>query len=227
VKVAVIQTPGSNCDQDALFGLRALGAEVAYVWHTERSLSGFDLVVIPGGFTYGDYLRGGAIAARSPFVEAVREFADAGGLVIGICNGFQVLTEAGILPGALLPNLGRRFLCRLVHIRATNRSSPWTERCEGVLSMPIAHNEGRYVADEETIQLLEGEGRIAFVYCSCSGEITDEANPNGSTGNIAGVLNARGNVLGMMPHPERALLPTLGSTDGRMVFAAVLAAAVG
>lgn len=227
MRVAVIQTPGSNCDQDALYGLRTLGAKTEYVWHTERELNGFDLVVLPGGFTYGDYLRGGAIAARSPVIEAVRQFADEGGLVVGICNGFQVLTEAGILPGALLPNLGRRFLCRTVHIRAVNRVSPWTRQCEGVLTLPIAHNEGRYVADEETLRCLEEEGRIAFVYCSPSGELTDDANPNGSMRNIAGVLNEKGNVLGMMPHPERALLSELGSTDGRMVFAAALAASVG
>lgn len=226
MRVAVVQTPGSNCDQDALYGLRALGAETEYFWHEERSLRGFDLVVLPGGFTYGDYLRGGAIAARSPVIEAVRAFAEEGGPVIGICNGFQVLTEAGILPGALLPNIGRRFLCQTVHIRAVNRSSQWTEHCEGVLSMPIAHNEGRYVADEETLRRLDGEGRIAFVYCSPSGELTDEANPNGSMRAIAGVLNEAGNVLGMMPHPERALLSELGSTDGRMVFSAALAATV-
>lgn len=224
MKVAIIQTPGSNCDQDALFGLRTLGAEAEYVWHAERKLTGFDIVVIPGGFTYGDYLRGGAIAARSPVIEEVRKFAKEGGLVIGICNGFQVLTEAGILPGALLPNVGRRFLCRWVHIRAENKSSPWTERCEGVLTLPIAHNEGRYVADEETLRRLQDDGRVAFVYCTPSGEVTDAANPNGSARNIAGVLNERGNVLGMMPHPERALLPHLGSTDGRMVFSAALAA---
>jgi phosphoribosylformylglycinamidine synthase I len=224
VRVAVVQTPGSNCDQDALFGLRALGAKTEYVWHAERSLDGFDLVVLPGGFTYGDYLRGGAIAARSPIIGAVRAFADRGGLVIGICNGFQVLTEAGILPGALLPNVGRRFLCQTVHIRAVNRTSPWTMDCEGVLSMPIAHNEGRYVADEDTLRRLEAEGRIAFVYCSPSGEATDDANPNGSTRGIAGILNEAGNVLGMMPHPERALLAELGSTDGRLVFAAAIAA---
>lgn len=226
MRVAIIQTPGSNCDQDALFGLRALGAKTEYVWHNDQSLDGFDLVVIPGGFTYGDYLRGGAIAARSPIIEAVRGFADRGGPVIGICNGFQVLTEAGILPGALLPNLGRRFLCRSVHIRAANRNSLWTQRCEGVLTMPIAHNEGRYVADEETLARLEAEDRIAFVYCSPSGETTEDANPNGSMRGIAGILNEAGNVLGMMPHPERALLAELGSTDGRMVFSAVLAAAV-
>ncbi|RMG24075.1 MAG: phosphoribosylformylglycinamidine synthase I [Armatimonadetes bacterium] len=218
MKAAIVQIPGSNCDQDALFGLRGLGIETEYVWHASDTLTGFDLVVIPGGFTYGDYLRCGAIAARAPVMDAVRQFAEGGGPVIGICNGFQVLIEAGLLPGALLPNVGQRFLCRTVHIKAVNRESLWTQACEKPLAMPIAHNEGRYVAEEETLKRLSQENRIAFVYCTPTGEVTEEANPNGSVQNIAGVLNERGNVLGMMPHPERAILQELGSTDGRCLF---------
>jgi len=226
MKAAVIQIPGSNCDQDALFGLRAIGISSEYVWHANDSLDGFDLVVIPGGFTYGDYLRCGAIAARAPIVSAVREFANGGGPVIGICNGFQILIEAGLLPGALLPNIGQRFLCQTVHIKAMNRDSIWTRRCDRSLAMPIAHNEGRYVAEAETLRRLTEENRIAFVYCSPDGEVSESSNPNGSVQNIAGVLNERGNVLGMMPHPERALIEALGSTDGRCVFSAFAEALV-
>lgn len=223
MKVAVIQTPGSNCDQDAYYALREhLGVSAEYVWHRASSLKGYDAVIIPGGFTYGDYLRGGAIAALSPIIREVARFAGEGGPVLGICNGFQILTEARLLPGALVRNSGQRFLCKEVFLKVVNRSSFWTAGCEGVLRLPIAHNEGRYVADEETLKELEAHGQIALVYCDESGAVTDSANPNGSMGNIAGVTNRRGNVLGMMPHPERAVSEVLGGTDGRFILARLL-----
>lgn len=219
MRIAVIQTPGSNCDQDALYALRdALKLDAQYVWHKETSLSGYDAAIIPGGFTYGDYLRGGAIASLSPIITEVKRFADEGRPVAGICNGFQILTEAGILPGALVKNAGRRFVCKSANLKAVNRQSPWTANAEGILSIPVAHNEGRYVADDETIAMLEKENRVAFVYCNEAGEIVPDAAPSGSTHNIAGILNARGNVLGMMPHPERAVEPLLGGDDGRLIL---------
>ncbi|MBV6501982.1 MAG: Phosphoribosylformylglycinamidine synthase subunit PurQ [Fimbriimonadales bacterium] len=219
MRVAVIQTPGSNCDQDAYFSLRDyLGADAEYVWHRETSLEGFDAVVLPGGFTYGDYLRGGAIAAQSPVLFEVKRFAHEGKPVIGICNGFQILTESGILPGALVRNENRRFLCKKVFIKRVNATSFWTEGVPEVMAVPIAHNEGRYIADEVTLNQLEAEDRIAFVYCDPDGNVTPEANPNGASRNIAGILNAGGNVLGMMPHPERVVSELIGGSDGRRLL---------
>jgi phosphoribosylformylglycinamidine synthase len=219
VKVAVIQTPGSNCDQDAYHALNDhLGIDAEYVWHRDVSLAGFDAVIIPGGFTYGDYLRGGAIASRSPIIDEVRRFADSGKPILGICNGFQILTECGLLPGALVKNAGQNFICRAIYIEAANADSFWTSGLEGPLRVPIAHNEGRYVADAETVRELEESRRIAFVYCDEAGDRTPEANPNGATANIAGVLNAEGNVLGLMPHPERVVSRLLGGTDGRQIL---------
>ncbi len=223
MKVAVIQTPGSNCDQDAYYALTEhLGISAEYVWHREVSLKGYDAVIIPGGFTYGDYLRGGAIAALSPIIQEVARFAEGGGPVLGICNGFQILTEAHLLPGALVRNAGQRFLCKDVFLKAVNRDSFWTAGCDGVVRLPIAHNEGRYVADEETLREMEEGGQIAFVYCDAGGAVTEEANPNGSLRNIAGVTNRRGNVLGLMPHPERAVSEVLGGTDGRRILGRLL-----
>ena len=222
MRIAVIQTPGSNCDQDAFHALKdQLGLDAKYVWHRSTSLSGFDAVVIPGGFTYGDYLRGGAIAAQSPVLEEVRRFASEGRPVLGICNGFQILTEAGILPGALVRNADRRFVCKNVFIKAAGRGSFWTQKCDGPLTIPVAHNEGRYIADEETLKRLEGDGRVAFVYCTAQGDVTPEAAVNGATHNIAGITNEKGNVLGMMPHPERAVNKVLGSDDGRLILEAI------
>jgi phosphoribosylformylglycinamidine synthase len=219
VKVAVVRTPGSNCDQDAFHTLRdEIGVKVAYVWHRDSSLDGFDGVVIPGGFTYGDYLRGGAIAALSPIVSEVRRFAEEGKPVIGICNGFQILTEAGILPGALVRNENRRFLSREVFLKAVNIESYWTRGIERPIKIHIAHNEGRYIADEDTLNRLEGEDRIAFVYCEADGSINASSAPNGSSRGIAGILNERGNVLGMMPHPERGASEVLGNVDGRAIL---------
>lgn len=219
MKVAVIKTPGSNCDQDAFFGLRDfLGIPAEYVWHDSASLDGFEGVVLPGGFTYGDYLRGGAIAARSKIMPEVIRFANEGKPVIGICNGFQILTELGLLPGALVRNECQRFVCREVHIVRVNQDSIWTRSCAEPLAIPIAHNEGRYVASDATLRALEDTDRIAFAYCTPKGVISPEANPNGSTNSIAGVLNERGNVLGLMPHPERALSDLLGGADGRCIL---------
>lgn len=213
MKAAVLQFPGSNCDQDALHALRLIGLEAEYVWQTETSLAGFHAVFVPGGFSYGDYLRCGAMAARSPVMQAVREFAAGGGPVIGACNGFQILCESGLLPGALLLNEGQKFICHDVTLRSENRTSLWTRGIDRELVMPIAHGEGRYFCDEETLKRVEGEGLVAFRYAD---------NPNGSLDSIAGVVNAAGNVLGLMPHPERAVDPRLGgSTDGLALLGAL------
>lgn len=219
MRVAVLRFPGANCDQDGLYALRDdVGVEADYLWHEETSLAGFDAVFVPGGFTYGDYLRCGAIASRAPVMDAVADAARGGMPVIGVCNGFQVLCEAGLLPGALVANSGRRFVCRDVWLRAENRSSLWTSGVDRPLRMPIAHGEGRYVCDDATLHALHEEDRIAFRYVDASGCPTEAANPNGSIDNIAGVLNAQGNVLGLMPHPERATKPLLGSTDGLLIL---------
>ncbi len=211
MKVAVIRFPGSNCDQDALFALREdVGVGAEYVWHEERSLAGFDAVFLPGGFSYGDYLRCGAMASRAPIMEEVRAFAEHGKPVIGACNGFQILCEAGLLPGALLLNEHEKFVCKYVSLEAVNRTSLWTRGVDRPIQIPIAHGEGRYVCDEETLAELKAKDRIAFRYL---GE-----NPNGSVDGIAGILNERGNVLGLMPHPERATKSLLGSADGLFVL---------
>ncbi|HRI44465.1 MAG TPA: phosphoribosylformylglycinamidine synthase subunit PurQ [Fimbriimonadaceae bacterium] len=219
MRVAVLRFPGANCDQDGLHALRDdVGVEAEYLWHEETSLAGFDAVFVPGGFTYGDYLRCGAIASRAPVMDAVADAARGGMPVIGVCNGFQVLCEAGLLPGALLGNAGRRFVCRDVWLRAENRASIWTAGADRPVRMPIAHGEGRYVCDEETLRALHEEDRIAFRYVDAAGCPTEAANPNGSIDNIAGVLDAGGNVLGLMPHPERATKALLGSTDGLFIL---------
>src|SRR5476649_1635044 len=205
MNVAVIRFPGANCDQDAYFSLRDdLGLKAEYVWHEETSLNGFDAVFLPGGFSYGDYLRCGAMAARAPIMTEVRRFADEGKPVIGACNGFQVLCEAGMLPGALLLNAGQKFLCKDVYLAAENHTSIWTQGVDRILRLPIAHGEGRYIADDNTVARLEDNGQIAFRYVDPQGERTDESNVNGSAHAIAGVLSEKGNVLGLMPHPERA-----------------------
>jgi len=222
MRVAVLQFPGSNCDQDGLWSLREdIGVQADYVWHGDSSLSGFDAVFVPGGFSYGDYLRCGAIAGRSPIMHAVIEFAAKGGPVIGVCNGFQVLCEAGLLPGALLLNESQKFLCLDVHLKAENRTSIWTSGVDKVIRVPIAHGEGRFICEEETLKRLEGESLVAFRYVDEEGRMTPEANPNGSMGAIAGVVNAAGNVLGMMPHPERATKKLLGGEDGKLILQAL------
>ncbi len=219
MKVAVLKFPGSNCDQDAYFALRddlKIGAE--YVWHEDTSLAGYDAVFIPGGFSYGDYLRCGAMAARAPIMAEVTRFAKEGRPVIGACNGFQILCEAGLLPGALLLNEGQKFLCKDVYLKAETKRSLWTEGVDHVLRIPIAHGEGRYVVDSDTLARLEDNEQVAFRYVSPDGSRIAEFNANGSADAIAGVLNEKGNVLGLMPHPERATKPQLGYTDGLQIL---------
>lgn len=227
MKAAVIVFPGSNCDRDVAVALeRVTGVPAKMVWHAETDLAGFDLIVVPGGFAYGDYLRCGAMAAHSPVMREVVSRARAGAMVLGICNGFQVLTEAGLLPGALMRNAELRFVCRDVTLRVETSDSPFTRRYgQGeVIRIPIAHNEGNYFADEDTLERLFAEDRVAFRYCSPSGEADGAANPNGSQRNIAGILNERRNVLGLMPHPERMAEAALGGTDGRGLFESLVAA---
>ena len=226
VRATVVQFPGSNCDEDTVFALQSLGAEVTRVWHTS-ALGDADLVVLPGGFSYGDYLRSGAMAALSPVINDVKRFAARGGLVLGICNGFQLLTEARLLPGALVRNTGLHFVCERVYVRADGDSS-FTSACQPgeVLALPVAHGEGRFIADEAVLERLEYENRVVFRYCTPDGEVTSTANPNGSLNHIAGIVNERGNVCGLMPHPERAVDPLLGGTDGRKVFESVFRALV-
>lgn len=222
MKVAVLQFPGSNCDQDALWSLRTdIGVQADYVWHEATTLEGFDAVFLPGGFTYGDYLRCGAVAARSPIVSEVVRFANEGRPVIGVCNGFQTLCESGILPGALLLNEQEKFICKDVLLKPENHSSMWTSAVTEILRIPVAHGEGRYVCDTETADRLEGEGLVAFRYVNSTGDATPDSNPNGSIRNIAGIVNKVGNVLGMMPHPERATRAILGGTDGSVILSAL------
>jgi len=224
VKSAVIVFPGSNCDADVYEALRLMGARVEYVWHKERQLDDYDLVVLPGGFSYGDYLRAGAIARFSPIMQEVVRFSRKGGRVLGICNGFQILTEAGLLPGALLRNQNLRFVCKFVYVRVENPHTPFTHRIpvKKPLRIPIAHGEGNYVIDLAGLKQLESNGQIVFRYATADNQITPEANPNGSVANIAGIINPEGNVLGMMPHPERAMEALLGSEDGRWVFESLM-----
>jgi len=222
VKVAVIRFPGSNCDQDAYFGIKDdVGLAAEYVWHEDRSLAGFDAVFIPGGFSYGDYLRCGAMASRAPIMEEVARFVKEGRPVIGVCNGFQVLCEAGLLPGALLLNEAQKFVCKDVFIQPVNRTSFWTKDVTHALKVPIAHGEGRYICEDDTLKRLQDGNLIAFRYVDQDGRPTPEANPNGSVDNIAGVLNESGNVLGLMPHPERATRSLCGSTDGLEILQAL------
>ncbi len=227
VHAVVVRFPGSNCDEDTVFALASLGAHVTQVWHTDK-LGNADLVVLPGGFSYGDYLRSGAMAALSPVMADVKRFAERGGLVLGICNGFQLLTEARLLPGALARNTGLHFVCERVHARV-EQTSPFTSACKPgeVLTLPVAHGEGRFVADKEVLEGLEHNNRVVFRYCTPEGELTDAANPNGSLNHIAGIVNERGNICGLMPHPERAVDPLLGGTDGQKVFESVFRALVG
>ena len=224
MKVGVVTFPGSNCDYDAYAAIKhILGEEVEFLWHKSTDLCGSDLVILPGGFSYGDYLRAGAIARFSPIMEEVIRFAGSGGLVIGICNGFQALTECGLLPGALIRNSHLRFSCKQVYLRTETTKSPFTcaFRQGEIARMPIAHGEGSYYSFEGDIQTLEESGRVSFRYVNAEGETTPEANPNGSINNIAGILNNEGNVLGMMPHPERAVEDILGSVDGLRIFESV------
>lgn len=226
MKFGVIKFPGANCDQDAFFTIKdVLGQPVEYLWHQDADLKGVDCVVVPGGFSYGDYLRCGAIARFAPAMAATQEFAAKGGLVLGVCNGFQVLCESHLLPGALVRNEGQRFLCKQIHLRTENSATPFTNQLAPgqVLEVPIAHGEGRYVCDDDTLDDLFSENRVIFRYCDPQGELTPESNPNGSREAIAGIASADFNVLGLMPHPERACDLRLGSSDGKAVFESLLA----
>ena len=227
MKAAVIVFPGSNCDRDVMVALEAsAGRAPAMVWHNEQALPACDLIVLPGGFAHGDYLRAGAMAARSAVMADVVRRAKAGVPVLAICNGFQVACEAGLLPGALMRNAGLRFVCRWVSLRVEEAESPFTAgyRAGQVVRMPIAHHDGNYFADPETLARLEGEGLVAFRYVDGDSETGDGANPNGSLADIAGILNPARTVLGLMPHPERAAEPALGGADGRIVFDALVEA---
>ncbi len=221
MKAAVITFPGSNCDRDALVALQKVGAKTQKIWHQESKLDdNLDLIIVPGGFSYGDYLRSGAMAAISPVMMEVKRLADKGVRVLGICNGFQILTEAGLLPGVLLRNKKMKFICRTVSLRVENSDSAFTRKYKKnqVIRVPIAHMDGNYFADSAVIKKLEDDGNIAFRYVDAEGNLTDESNPNGSMFNIAGIFNDKRNVLGMMPHPERAINDDTGSKDGFVMF---------
>lgn len=224
MKIGIVVFPGSNCDRDIERAAEVVGSESGFIWHKDKDVRGYDAIVLPGGFAHGDYLRCGAIARFSPVMDAVREFAEGGGPVLGICNGFQTLLESGLLPGATLRNTGLRFICRPQKLRIDNVNTPFTHLYKKgeVLDFPIAHAEGNYYADPDTIKLLEDEGRIVFRYAEPDGSLTEASNPNGSMHNIAGITNKTGNVVGLMPHPERVVESILGGTDGLRVFKSVM-----
>lgn len=226
MKFAVVVFPGSNCDADCYHVAKnVMEQEVDYVWHKETRLSGYDALILPGGFSYGDYLRTGAIARFSPIMPAVMDFAAKGGLIIGICNGFQILLEAGLLPGAMRRNNSLKFICKPVQLKVKENNTAFTNQLQKgeIITVPIAHGEGNYFCDEATLQELKEGNRIVFTYCSPEGIENQEFNPNGSIENIAGIMNKEGNVLGMMPHPERCSETILGGTDGYKIFASMIA----
>ena len=225
MNIGVVVFPGSNCDHDCQYVFRdVLGQDVTMVWHKETSLAGLDAVILPGGFSYGDYLRTGAIARFSPVMGAVKKFAADGGMVLGICNGFQILLEAGLLPGAMLRNQSLHFICKDIHVRVENAATPFTSACKPgqVLKIPIAHADGNYYTDPVTLAGLQANAQVIFRYCAPDGSVTPEASPNGSLDNIAGIRNAAGNVLGLMPHPERCAESVLGNDDGRLILASMV-----
>lgn len=224
-KFGVVVFPGSNCDHDAFYVLRKLlGYDVSFLWHKDHDLKNSDVIILPGGFSYGDYLRTGSIARFSPIMNEVVHFADKGGYVLGICNGFQILLEAGLLPGVMLKNISLNFVCKDVYLSIQNSETAYTKgiKSSRPLKVPIAHGEGNYFADDETLEKLEENNQIVFKYSSCSGVVSGEYNPNGSVKNIAGIINREGNVLGMMPHPERSSDPVLGKVDGSLIFKALI-----
>ncbi|HZT60383.1 MAG TPA: phosphoribosylformylglycinamidine synthase subunit PurQ [Pyrinomonadaceae bacterium] len=226
MKFGVIVFPGSNCDHDAYHVIsKHVGQPVDFIWHRDTDLSSYDAVIIPGGFSYGDYLRAGALARFSPVMASVKEFAERGGFVLGICNGFQILCESGLLPGALIRNRDLHFICRHVNVRVETTETPFTTglRAGEVLSLPVAHAEGNYVCDDATLEELEREDRVIFRYCHPTGEISEDANVNGSRASVAGICSRARNVLGMMPHPERACEDLLGSSDGSGIFRSLTA----
>jgi len=227
MKFGVIVFPGSNCDHDCYYALKqVLHQDTEFVWHKEEKLTHFDALLLPGGFSYGDYLRTGAIARFSPVMRAVTEFARDGGIVFGICNGFQILCEAGLLPGALMRNASLRFVCKFVNIRVEHSDSVFTNQCipGEVLRIPVAHGEGLYYASEKTLRALHENQQILFRYCDAKGDVTPDANPNGSLHNIAGIMNEQGNVMGMMPHPDRCAEQLLTSADGLKILNSVIMA---
>lgn len=226
MKVGVIVFPGSNCDWDCFHaGENILKAKTSFIWHQETGIKGFDLIIVPGGFSYGDYLRSGAIARFSPVMNTLTEYVKKDrGLVLGICNGFQILTEAGLLPGALQKNRHLKFLCKSTPLKVENANTPFTKACKKgrVLNIPIAHFDGNYTADEATLKKIEKKKQVVFRYCGKTGTVADKYNPNGSANNIAGICNEARNVLGMMPHPERVAEPVLGGVDGKLIFDSIL-----
>jgi phosphoribosylformylglycinamidine synthase I len=225
MKFGIVVFPGSNCDHDAYRAAKhVMGQDAHFIWHKDSSLGDADVIILPGGFSYGDYLRTGAIARFSPVMKEVIRFAKNGGTVIGICNGFQILLEAGMLPGVMLRNSSLKFVCRFIRLKVENVTTRFTSEClQGeVLKIPVAHGEGNYFADNETIESLQEHSQIVFRYCSSSGEIDEASNPNGSLLNIAGIINKEGNVMGMMPHPERAVESALGSADGKKIFTSMI-----
>ena len=225
IKFGVVVFPGSNCDHDAYYALnKILGFEVNFLWHKDINLKESNIIILPGGFSYGDYLRTGAIARFSPIMNSVIDFANKGGIVIGICNGFQILLEAGLLPGVLLKNISPIFVCKDVYLTVENTNSNFTRGIidKSVLKIPIAHGEGNYFVNGDALNELKDNNQIVFKYCSEKGEISEENNPNGSIENIAGIINKNGNVLGMMPHPERSCDPVLKKTDGQLIFNAMI-----
>lgn len=225
MKFGVVIFPGSNCDHDTFYVLRDVcGQETIFLWHKDHNLHNVDCVVLPGGFSYGDYLRSGAIAKFSPLMQEVKDFAGKGGLVLGICNGFQVLCELGLLPGAMLRNKNLKFLCQFVHLRIENNQTPFTHRADksNVLKIPIAHFDGNYFVAPESLGTIKKNHQVIFRYSEPDGSLTAQANVNGSMENIAGLVNREGNVMGMMPHPERASESILGSTDGRVIFESLI-----
>jgi phosphoribosylformylglycinamidine synthase len=226
MKFGVVVFPGSNCDEDLVYTLQdVLGQDVVKLWHKDTSIQGCDFIMVPGGFSYGDYLRSGAIARFSPIMDAVIQHANRGGYVMGICNGFQILTEAKLLPGALLHNTSRKFICKNVFLKADNNENIVTQNLllDSVFQIPIAHGEGNFFASTEELKKIEDNGQVLFRYCDAAGNITSESNPNGAINNIAGVTNEKKNVFGMMPHPERASDFELSNTDGRVIFESILA----
>ena len=230
MRFGVLVFPGTWSETDCYFAVRdGLGEQAEYVWHKGASVAGLDCLVLPGGFSYGDYLRPGAIARFSPIMRAVADFAEQGGLVIGICNGFQVLCESGLLPGSLMRNSHLQFRCQWVNLRVENAATPFTNQARhgDVLRIPISHGDGNYYADDETLAALEANGQVVFRYCASDGALTPEANPNGSRSHIAGIVNDKGNVLGMMPHPERAVEAALGGADGLVVLRSIAQAFAG
>jgi len=222
MKTVVVQFPGSNCEMDAVWAVeKVLGRRPLLVWHKDRIPTDTDFVILPGGFSYGDYLRVGAIARFSPVMQSVVEFARGGGLVLGICNGFQILLEVGLLPGAMLPNKSLRFVCKRIYLRTEREDLAFTRQLPKVFRLPIAHGSGNYFIDRAGLSTLEERRQIVFRYCDADGNVTEKENPNGSVSNIAGIVNESGNVLGMMPHPERAVCDELGGSDGAKLFLSV------